>query len=35
MYTNVGETYRCEACGKEFDSERALNDHVRSVGLVD
>jgi DNA-directed RNA polymerase subunit RPC12/RpoP len=29
------ETYRCDACGKEFDSERALQAHVRSVGLVD
>jgi DNA-directed RNA polymerase subunit RPC12/RpoP len=35
MYMDDHEVYRCEACGKEFDSERALQAHVRSVGLVD
>ena len=27
--------YRCEACGKEFDSEEELEAHVREVGLVE
>jgi DNA-directed RNA polymerase subunit RPC12/RpoP len=35
MYMDERETYRCESCGKEFDSERALRAHVRAVGLVD
>jgi uncharacterized C2H2 Zn-finger protein len=35
MYMDDGETFRCEACGKEFESERALQAHVRAVGLVD
>jgi DNA-directed RNA polymerase subunit RPC12/RpoP len=35
MYMDERETYRCEVCGKEFDSEQALQAHVRSVGLVD
>ncbi len=26
--------YVCEACGDEFESERALRDHVDRVGLV-
>jgi len=28
------DAYRCEACGTEFDSERALERHIRSIGLV-
>jgi DNA-directed RNA polymerase subunit RPC12/RpoP len=35
MYADERETYRCDACGREFDSEEALRAHVRSVGLVD
>jgi hypothetical protein len=35
MYVEEHEQYRCEACGRQFDSERALRAHVRSVGLVD
>jgi hypothetical protein len=35
MYATDHETHRCEACGKEFDSERALRAHVHAVGLVD
>nr|WP_267905108.1 C2H2-type zinc finger protein [Halorussus halophilus] len=31
----MGEQYVCEACGKEFDSERELRDHVYAVGLVE
>ncbi len=27
--------YRCEACGKEFDSETELEKHLREQGLVD
>lgn len=27
-------TYRCESCGKEFDTPDALHDHVYSIGLV-
>jgi hypothetical protein len=26
--------YRCAACGRTFEDERALRDHVYSVGLV-
>jgi DNA-directed RNA polymerase subunit RPC12/RpoP len=29
------ERYRCEACGKEFDSRRELERHVHRVGLVE
>lgn len=29
------ETYRCESCGRSFDSEAALHRHVHDVGLVD
>jgi DNA-directed RNA polymerase subunit RPC12/RpoP len=35
MYADERGTYRCDACGKEFDSEEALRAHVRSVGLID
>lgn len=35
----VGESqengYRCDVCGQEFDSERALNRHVTRVGIVE
>jgi len=27
--------HECECCGEQFDSERALRRHVRSVGIVD
>jgi len=27
--------YECAACGETFDSERALERHIREVGLVD
>ncbi|MFB6219214.1 MAG: C2H2-type zinc finger protein [Halobacteriaceae archaeon] len=26
--------YECEACGREFETEAALRDHIRTVGLV-
>ena len=29
------ERYVCEACGREFDTERELREHLYSVGLVD
>ncbi len=29
------DTHRCQACGREFDSEEALEEHVRRVGLVE
>lgn len=29
------EALVCDACGKQFDSERELERHVRAVGLVD
>lgn len=29
------ETYTCEACGKTFESEDALERHIHDVGLVD
>lgn len=29
------EEYVCEACGESFESEEALERHVREVGLVD
>lgn len=29
------ESYTCEACDKEFDTEEALERHMREVGLVD
>ncbi len=25
----------CELCGETFDSERALQRHVRTIGIVD
>jgi DNA-directed RNA polymerase subunit RPC12/RpoP len=28
-------TYRCDACGKEFESREALERHVHDIGLVD
>ena len=28
------ESYRCEACGDEFDAESDLRDHLYSVGLM-
>jgi hypothetical protein len=28
-------SYVCEACGKSFESEAALEAHLRDVGLVD
>jgi hypothetical protein len=34
-YVDSHGTFRCEACGREFDSREALRAHVRSVGLVD
>ncbi|WP_155120611.1 C2H2-type zinc finger protein [Haloprofundus marisrubri] len=33
--TNEVEAYVCETCGKEFDSEAALEAHIRDAGLVD
>jgi hypothetical protein len=35
MYGTEQEPYRCEACGKEFETERGLRAHVHTVGLVD
>jgi transposase-like protein len=35
MYGDDHGSYRCEACGKEFETERALRAHVHTVGLVD
>jgi DNA-directed RNA polymerase subunit RPC12/RpoP len=35
MYGEDSGQYRCEACGKEFDTERELREHVHAVGLVD
>lgn len=32
--TDRGE-HVCEACGKSFESEEALDHHVREVGIVD
>ncbi|WP_435154807.1 C2H2-type zinc finger protein [Haladaptatus sp. DFWS20] len=29
------ETYRCEACGTEFDTKDELRKHMREQGLVD
>jgi DNA-directed RNA polymerase subunit RPC12/RpoP len=29
------EEYVCEACGKSFETERALERHIHEVGLVD
>lgn len=29
------DTYICEACGKTFESEEALERHIHNVGLVD
>jgi DNA-directed RNA polymerase subunit RPC12/RpoP len=29
------EKYVCDRCGKEFDSEEALDRHIREVGIVD
>ncbi|WP_168191195.1 hypothetical protein [Haloprofundus sp. MHR1] len=29
------ESYVCESCGEEFDTEEALDAHVRDAGLVD
>lgn len=34
-YVESYETYRCEACGQQFDTRQALRAHVRSAGLVD
>jgi len=28
------ETFRCEACGKEFESRTELQRHIREIGLV-
>ena len=33
--TNGDDEHVCEACGKDFDSEAALERHVREIGLVD
>ena len=27
--------HTCEACGKSFESEAALEEHVHDIGLVD
>jgi hypothetical protein len=35
MYGDETGTYQCEACGKSFETERALRAHVHAVGLVD
>ncbi|SFK73047.1 hypothetical protein SAMN04487950_0811 [Halogranum rubrum] len=34
--THTGENvlHRCDACGREFRTLAALDDHVNSVGLV-
>lgn len=29
------EHHICHACGREFESEAALDQHVRTVGLID
>ena len=29
------EDHRCAVCGKEFESEEALDRHVHEIGLVD
>jgi hypothetical protein len=33
--TDASERYRCEACGETFESDAALERHLRAVGLVD
>jgi hypothetical protein len=33
--TDESEPFVCEACGKSFESEEALERHVHDVGLVD
>ncbi|WP_136589362.1 C2H2-type zinc finger protein [Salinigranum halophilum] len=35
MYGDDSDSYRCEVCGKEFETKRALRAHVHAVGLVD
>jgi DNA-directed RNA polymerase subunit RPC12/RpoP len=29
------ETYKCDVCGEEFESEEAVERHVHEVGIVD
>lgn len=29
------DSYVCDSCGKEFDSEDELERHIKDVGLVD
>lgn len=29
------ETYECEACGKSFDDQESLDQHLRRVGIVE
>lgn len=31
----AGDEHVCEACGKRFDSEAALEEHVHEVGLTE
>jgi len=28
-------SFRCDICGKEFDSEEELKRHVRRIGIVE
>jgi|AntRauTorcE11898_2_1112593.scaffolds.fasta_scaffold21138_4 hypothetical protein len=35
MTETTGEEYVCEICEERFESERALERHVREVGLVE
>lgn len=35
MADDNDEEHVCEACGESFESEEALERHVREVGLVD
>lgn len=35
MSESETDTYVCDACGRQFESEAALERHVKEVGLVD
>ena len=33
--TSHEETFTCEACGESFESEAALERHIKDEGIVD